>query len=57
VHLLRPGPLLDQSDAWLGKRRNRPELQVVQVPDQPLMILVGAMIVLLSLRGLVQAFG
>jgi uncharacterized membrane protein YfcA len=28
-----------------------------KIPDQPLMILVGSVIVLLSIRGLVQAFG
>ena len=28
-----------------------------KIPDQPLMILVGSVIVLLSIRGLIQAFG
>jgi hypothetical protein len=28
-----------------------------RIPDQPLMILVGSVIVLLSIRGLIRAFG
>lgn len=27
------------------------------VPDRPLMVLVGAVVILLSIRGLIQAFG